>query len=89
MEVNGKLTINCERCGKSYDFQKEDVKFKPEGEKDGDQCYVWELNFNCLRCSNPISIRYEICLSADGKVSDKKLDIKGAKVAEDSFEFKA
>lgn len=84
MEVKGKLTIDCERCGKSYDFLPEDVKFKPAN----DDIYIWELKFDCLRCGNPISIRYEVHMSPDGEVKDKKLDIKGAKVKEDSFEFK-
>ncbi len=86
MNVEGKLTINCERCGKSYDFLKEDVKFKESGQKDESDMYVWELDFNCLRCSNPISIKYEVYMS-DGTFKEKNLDIKGAKVAEDSFSF--
>lgn len=88
MEVKGKFTIDCERCGKSYDFLPEDVKFKPTEKKGDDQCYTWQLQYNCLRCGNPISIKYEVCVSQDGKITDKKVDVTGAKVAEDSFEFK-
>ncbi|WP_029906050.1 hypothetical protein [Prevotella sp. 10(H)] len=87
MEVNGKLTIACERCGKTYDFLKEDVKFI-ETEKTNDEGEsVWELKYDCLRCKNSISIKYQIAISKDGKIEKKNLDIQGAKVIEDSFEF--
>ncbi len=87
MEITGKFTIDCERCGKSYDFLKEDVKFTPEEREGEDKWSVWELEYNCLRCSNPISIRYEICFSPEGEFKDKKVTVTGAKVVNDSFEF--
>lgn len=84
MQVEGKFTISCNRCGKTYDFLKEDVKFV---KSENDNTYVWELKYNCLRCENPISIRYEVSVSSDGSIKDKKVDIEGAKVVEDTFQF--
>lgn len=88
MEVKeGKFTINCERCGKSYDFLKEDVKFNPKEKMGEEEYYAWELKYNCLRCSNPISIEYIINVSSDGQIKDKKVNISGAEIALDTFEF--
>lgn len=87
MEIKGKLTIKCEKCGKTYDFLEEDVNFVKSEKKEKDPCYVWNLKFDCLRCGHPIKIQYEICVSSDGKIKEKNVNVEGAKVTEDSFTF--
>ncbi len=87
MEIKGKLTINCNRCGKSYDYSNENMNFTMTEKKGDDEHYVWEKSFNCVKCGNPISIKYEVILSPEGKVKDKKVEVKGAKVEEDSLDF--
>lgn len=87
MEVKGKFSFDCNRCGKSYEYTSEDVDFV-KTEMDGDnQWYVWEKDFNCFKCGNSISIKYEVALTPDGKVADKKVNVGGAKETGDSFIF--
>ncbi len=86
MKVEGIFTINCSRCGKSYDFTSEEVQFLPQGPVD-EQTYVWEKKYNCVKCGNPIHIRYEISFATDGSINDKNVEVDGAKVISDSFEF--
>ncbi len=87
MEVKGKLTINCNRCGKDYDYSEGNMNFTLSEKRGEDEVYVWGKSFNYVKCGNPISMKYEVTFSSDGEVKDKKLDINGAKVAEDSLEF--
>ncbi|MCD7899046.1 MAG: hypothetical protein LUH22_03990 [Bacteroides sp.] len=87
MNVTGKISIDCARCGKNYEFLGEEVNFEKTEMRGDDQCYVWEKQYDCVKCGNPISIRYEVCISPDGKVTDKKVDVTGAKMQSDEFEF--
>lgn len=89
MEVKGNFSIDCGRCGKSYNFSDEEVDFLKSQQKNGDNdVYVWEKHYNCTKCGNGISIRYEIVISSAGEVKDKKVDVSGAVKVEDTFEFK-
>lgn len=86
MIVEGQFTIDCNRCGKSYDFTSKDVFFtKVENHPD---TYVWEKKYNCVKCGNPISIHYEVTLADDGTLIDKNLQVDGAKMVKDTFGFK-
>lgn len=87
IKVKGKFTIDCNRCGKSYDFLAEDIVFSPEN-KNGEQTYVWEKSYNCVKCGNPISIRYEVTFASDGTINDKNVEVSGAKLISDTLEFK-
>lgn len=87
MQVTGKFTIDCSRCGRTYDYTPEKVNFVPTEKKDGAQCYVWNEVFNCVVCSNHIEIKYEVCISDLGEVKDKKVIIAGAEIEDDSFSF--
>jgi len=89
MKLSGKYSIACDRCGKTYDYMPDDVMFTETGEKDaeGNKWYVWEKDFDCVKCGNPIHIKYEVCLSPDDRVIEKKVDVKGAKQLDDSFKF--
>lgn len=84
MKVEGKFTIDCNRCGTSYDYNPEDVDFIAQGEN----YYVWEKKFNCVKCGNPISIRYAVTFAPDGTLEDKNVQVDGAKVVGDAFDFK-
>jgi len=82
MKVEGKFTIDCNRCGKSYDYAPEDVTFNLQNGE-----YVWEKKFNCVKCGNPISIRYGVTFDPDGNLEDKNVQVDGAVVVGDAFEF--
>lgn len=88
MDAKGKFSILCNRYRKSYDFYGENVKFIKYEKKGGNQIYLWDKHFNCTECRNYIHVRYEVYVSPDGEIIDKKLDILGAVLLEDYFEFK-
>lgn len=89
LNCTGQLKIKCSKCGHIISIKCSDLPFDvvetEEREMGTEKTHSVDYEFECPKCGNKISVKYDIWEYPEGVINDKNIDIKGGSLIQECY----